>query len=104
MGEFLCGTEPADQMHHTGIGIFRHVAVVQQQLPGLMIRKIILQCVRAVDIDQGAAWQTLSGRMRIPLGTSRLFKPDMDFVSSFLQGQTQENRFPVLIPARVGEQ
>ena len=41
--------------------------------------------------------------MRIPLGTSFLFKPDMDFVSSFLQEQAQENRFPVLIPARVGE-
>ena len=74
-------------MHHTGIGIFRHVAVVQQQLPGLMIRKIILQCVRAVDIDQARPWQTLSGRMRIPLGTSRLFKPDMDFVSLSCRGR-----------------
>ena len=68
MGKFLCGSEPADQMHHTGIGIFRHVAVVQQQLPGLMIRKIILQCMRAVDIDQGAALANPEGQDADPSG------------------------------------
>ena len=76
------------------LGFFRHVAVVQQQFPGLMIRKIILQCMRAVDIDQGAALANPEGQDADPSGTSLLFKPDMDFVSSFLQGQIQENRFP----------
>ena len=55
-------------MHHAGIGIFRHVAVVQQQFPGLMIRKIILQCMRAVDIDQGAALANPEGQDADPSG------------------------------------
>ncbi len=42
MGKFLLRPETADQVYHTGIEIFRRVAVVQQQLPGLMIRKVIL--------------------------------------------------------------
>ncbi len=42
--------------------------------------------------------------MRMPLGTSFLFSRHRSLVSASRLEQAQEKRFPVLIPARVGEQ
>ena len=42
MGEFPFAPEPADQVNHTAIGIFRHIAVFEKQCSGPLIGQIAL--------------------------------------------------------------
>ena len=56
MGEFPLAPEPVDQVNHTAIGVFRHIAVFQKQGSGPLIGQIALQCIGPVGIDQSAAF------------------------------------------------
>ena len=55
MRKFFRSPEAADQVQHTGVEIFRCVAILQQQFPDTLICQIALQRMRAVGIDQSTA-------------------------------------------------
>ena len=49
MGKFLRSPEAVDQVQHTGVEIFRCVAILQQQFPDTLICQIAFQRMRAVE-------------------------------------------------------
>ena len=51
MRKFIRSPKTANQVQYTGVEIFRRVAVLQKQFPGVLIRQITLQRMRAVGID-----------------------------------------------------
>ena len=54
MRKFLRSPEAADQVQHTGVEIFRCVAILQQQFPDTLIGQIALQRMGTIGIDQSA--------------------------------------------------
>ena len=68
MGEFPLAPEPVDQVNHTAIGVFRHIAVFQKQGSGAVIGQIALQRIGPVDIDKGTAFLNSQRQGADPLG------------------------------------
>ena len=104
MRKFLFCAKATYQMNHAAVRVFRRVSVLQQKNSGTLIGQVALQCMGTININQGTSSADLSGKTRIPFGTSFLFNWDNSFVRSVREAQGHENRFPVLIPASVGEQ
>lgn len=92
------------ELRHTSFGTAHGVSPLRQQLGSGFVGKIFFEPVGSVKIYQRPCFVILTGIMRSPRGTSRRFSSRTERSKSFLSSTLQENRFPVLRPARHGEQ
>ena len=75
MGEFPFATEPVDQVNHTAIGVFRHIAVFQKQGSGAVIGQIALQRIGPVGVNQSAAFANPERKDAYSSGNQFLVQP-----------------------------
>ena len=75
MGEFPLAPEPVDQVNHTAIGIFRHIAVFEKQGSGPLIGQIALQRMGPVGVNQSSAFANPKRQDANALGHQFLVQP-----------------------------
>ena len=93
------------ELRHTSFGTAHGVSPLRQQLGSGFVGKIFFEPVGSVKIYQRPCFCDFNlSIMRSPRGTSRRFSSRTERSKSLLSSTLQENRFPVLRPARHGEQ
>ena len=75
MGKFPLAPEPVDEVNHTAIGVFRHIAVFQKQGSGAVIGQIALQRIGPVGVNQSAAFANPERQNADALGHQFLVQP-----------------------------